>query len=147
MNHERFMKLAQHVASWSKDPSTKIGAVIVNPSRIVVGMGFNGFPRGVSDDVERYNNRPLKYQIVQHAEANAIFNASASVKGCTLYATHPPCCNCTGAIIQAGISKVYTIASDRVWLDDSRETSKMMFQESGVGYWEIHPETFKVMEK
>jgi len=147
MNHERFMKLAQHVACWSKDPSTKIGCVIVNPLRIVVAMGFNGFPRGVDDDPERYANRELKYKIVQHAEANAIFNASASVKGCALYSTHPPCCNCTGAIIQAGVEKVYTIGTDRQWLDDSRETSRMMFEESGVGYWEMHPETFKVLEQ
>lgn len=150
MNHERFMKLAQHVAGWSKDPSTKVGCVIVNPLRIVVAMGFNGFPRGVSDDVERYENRPLKYQMVQHAETNAIFNAATSVKGCSAYVTHPPCCNCGGALIQSGVDKIFTISPEPGIAErfkESFETSRMMFEESGVGYWELNSDNFKINER
>lgn len=138
MNHRRFLELAIHVAQWSKDPSTKVGCVIVNPNRVVVGMGFNGFPRGVEDTVERYENRPLKYRMVQHAEANAIFNATTSVQGCTAYVTHPPCCNCGGALIQAGVSGVHTFEAEPGIAErfaESFATTEMMFQESRVGFW------------
>mgnify|MGYP000094052742 FL=1 len=138
MNHRRFLELAIHVAQWSKDPSTKVGCVIVNPNRVVVGMGFNGFPRGVEDTVERYENRPLKYRMVQHAEANAIFNATTSVQGCTAYVTHPPCCNCGGALIQAGIIGVHTFEAEPGIAErfaESFATTEMMFQESRVGFW------------
>lgn len=146
MNHwdERFLKLAQHVADWSKDPSTKIGCVIVNTNRIVVGMGYNGFPRGVHDTPERYNHRPTKYKIVQHAEANAIFNSIGPVIGCTAYTTHRPCCVCTGALIQAGISHVITLVTDtdKEWLGDDAELAAQMFAEVGINYEErrfTHP--------
>lgn len=138
MNHQRFLELALHVAHWSKDPSTKVGCVIVNPNRVVVGMGFNGFPRGVEDTPERYENRPLKYMMVQHAEANAIFNATTSVQGCTAYVTHPPCCNCGGALIQSGIIGVHTFEPEPGIAErfaESFATTEMMFQESRVGFW------------
>lgn len=140
MNHQRFLELALHVAQWSKDPSTKVGCVIVNPNRIVVGMGFNGFPRGVEDTPERYENRPLKYMMVQHAEANAIFNATTSVQGCTAYVTHPPCCNCGGALIQAGIKNIITLKPElgiATRFAESFATSQMMFLEAGVKYEEF----------
>lgn len=136
---ERFLALAHHVASWSKDPSTQVGCVIVNPQRIVVAMGYNGFPRGVSDDPERYENRPLKYQMVQHAEANALFNATSSVAGCTAYVTHPPCCNCAGALIQSGVKQIITVSPNAALAErfkDSFETSKIMFREARVSYHE-----------
>lgn len=148
MNHQRFLELALHVAQWSKDPSTKVGCVIVNPNRIVVGMGFNGFPRGVEDTVERYENRPLKYMMVQHAEANAIFNASAPVQDCTAYVTHPPCCNCGGALIQAGISGVHTFEPEPGIAERFKEsfaTTEMMFQESNVGFWKHDRNTGRII--
>lgn len=104
----RFMDLAEHVAGWSKDPSTKVGAIIADLDNRVVGMGYNGFPRGVQDRKERYEDRPVKYGFVVHAELNAILNARpADLRGCTLYVTLSPCRECAKAIIQSGIDAVY----------------------------------------
>ena len=104
----RFLELARHISSWSKDPSTKVGAVIVDPLKMVVGMGYNGFARGVDDREERYDDRETKYKFVVHAELNAILNAGASAKGSTIYVwpafgAPPLCSNCAKAVIQAGI--------------------------------------------
>lgn len=107
----RFLELAKHISEWSKDPSTRVGAVIVDPNRIVVGMGYNGFPRGVKDSEERYNDRPTKYKLVVHAEQNAIINAGHQAKGATIYVypafgTPPLCTNCAKSVIQAGIIRI-----------------------------------------
>jgi dCMP deaminase len=102
----RFLGLADHVAKWSKDPSTKVGAVVVDRQRRVVSMGYNGFPRGVADRDDWYENRVKKYAMVIHAEANAILNATTSLQGCTCYVTHPCCSNCAGMLIQAGVKRV-----------------------------------------
>lgn len=106
----RFLDLAALVASWSKDPSTKCGAVIVRPDKTIASVGFNGFPKGCSDDDEFYENRELKYARVVHAEVNSVLLAGEDVTGCTLY-TWPPnigpsCDRCTATVIQAGISRV-----------------------------------------
>lgn len=107
----RFLKLADHVAQWSKDPSTKVGAVIVDPERRVLSVGYNGFPRGVLDDEDRYNIRDTKYELIVHAEANAILTSTQSVKGCTIYTTPlPSCARCAGLVIQSGIKRVVSIA-------------------------------------
>lgn len=103
-----FMDMAELVAEKSKDPSTKVGAVIVDERNIVSGMGYNGFPRGVNDDPERYEHRPTKYKMVVHAELNAILNSTRQLVGHTLYVTHPPCHECAKAIIQSGIKRVIT---------------------------------------
>jgi len=102
----RFMALARHIAMWSKDPSTKVGAVIVDEKRRVIGHGYNGFPRGVEDSDERYSDREVKYKHVVHAELNAILNSRGGVEGCTLYTTLEPCTECAKAIIQSGITRV-----------------------------------------
>jgi dCMP deaminase len=107
----RFLELAKMVSTWSKDPSTQVGAVIVNNERIVLGMGYNGFARGVEDTEERYNDRPTKYAFVVHAEANAILNAGHAAKGATIYVYpafgKPPLCgSCAKLVIQAGITRV-----------------------------------------
>lgn len=102
----RFLALAEHIAGWSKDPSTQVGCVIVNEDRIVVGMGYNGFPRGVQDLEHRLNDREQKYKLVVHAEANAILNTNSSTMGCTVYVTLAPCCECMKLLIQAGIKRV-----------------------------------------
>lgn len=126
---ERFYQLAQHVAQWSKDPSTKVGAVIVNDRRIVIGVGYNGFPRGVYDYEPRYNDRPTKYAHVVHAELNAIFNATESVRDCTLYVTLAPCRECVKAIIQSGIKEVWS-----PWYQEERydDVASRMMREAGV---------------
>ncbi len=104
---KRFLSLAEMVASWSKDPSTKTGAVITTTDHRVVSLGFNGFPRGVDDSDERLNNRELKYAMIVHCERNAVVLAGKNVDGCTLY-TWPfgSCTPCAALMIQAGIKRV-----------------------------------------
>ncbi len=135
---QRFFKLAQHVAEWSKDPSTQVGAVIVDSQRRVVSLGYNGFPRGVQDTQERLNDKPTKYKFVVHAEANAILNAETPVDGCVLFATKSPCSECVKLLIQAGIVGVVAPppSSDEPWATDA-EFSRTMLAEADVS-WE-HP--------
>jgi dCMP deaminase len=104
--HTRFLGLALHIAQWSKDPSTKVGAVIVDKERRVVSVGYNGLPRGVADSDNILNNKELKLLVVKHAEENAILNSLLRPAGCTLYVTHHPCASCAGSIIQSGITRV-----------------------------------------
>ena len=102
----RLLRLATEIATWSKDPSTQVGAVIVDELHRIVGTGFNGFPRGVSDD-GRLQDRPVKLNLIVHAEVNAILSAPQSVRGCTLYVWPlPTCCDCAKAVVQAGIRRV-----------------------------------------
>jgi dCMP deaminase len=129
----RFIGLAAHVATWSKDPSTKVGAVIVDPNtKIVTGLGFNGFPRGIDDTLERLDDREVKYKLVVHAEMNAVLNANNLVRGDYLFTTLPPCHDCTKFLIQAGIARIYTNKNipDR-WME-SFNLSKAMFKEAQV---------------
>lgn len=132
----KFLDLAHHVASWSKDPSTQVGAVIANDRKLVVGIGFNGFPRGVVDLPERYNNRDEKYPRVVHAEVNAILNATSSVRDCSLFCTSICCAECAKIIVQSGIIRVVTPEVDpdivtRPWMA-SYEIVLSMFKEAGV---------------
>ena len=107
---KRFLSLAQHIANWSKDPSTKVGAVIVDQNRRIVSTGYNGYPKGVDDTIDT-DEREIKYKKVIHAEKNAILFAKQDLTGCTLYVTHHPCSQCAGYILQAGISRVVTLSN------------------------------------
>ena len=105
----RWLALAQNVAEWSKDPSTKVGATIFRKDNTPISFGYNGLPRNVRDTEDRLQNREVKYKLTVHAEANAILNAAksgASLNGAVIAVTHPPCPNCAAMIIQAGISTV-----------------------------------------
>ncbi len=130
----RFFDLAALVAAWSKDPSSQVGAVIVDDRKRIVSVGFNGLPIGVDDTEDRLNRREIKYELIVHAEANAILTAQRSVAGCTIY-VHPylPCSRCAGAIIQSGIKKV--VVEDRPiperWLENFM-LSKTILEEAGV---------------
>lgn len=131
----RFLDLAHVIATNSKDPSTQVGAVIANDLKLVVGMGFNGFPRGVNDAKERYENREEKYPRIVHAEINAILNAVADVHGCTLFGTHYPCCECAKVIIQSGVKHVCTPAPSADMLErwgKSFGVTRSMFEEADV---------------
>jgi dCMP deaminase len=136
---KRWFGLAQHVSTWSKDPSTKVGAVIVDSDQRMLSMGWNGFPRGVKDSSERLDHRDTKYKLVVHAEANAIYNAGyngVSLKDSTMYVHGLPCCNeCAKAIIQSGVKRVYmrypTDESRLEWAESFKVTSQM-FGEAGV---------------
>lgn len=104
-----FLQLAALTATRSKDRSTQVGAVIVDNASNVVSMGYNGFPRGIDDDVESRHERPAKYLWTCHAEENAILSAArrgAAVAGCMIYVTHHPCSRCARGIVQAGITRV-----------------------------------------
>ena len=103
-----FLKMAAICAEMSKDPSTQCGAVIVRPDRSIAATGFNGFPRGMSDDPSIYEDREKKYDRVIHAEMNALLHSrDGTHKGYTLY-TFPfmPCSRCAVHMVQAGISRV-----------------------------------------
>lgn len=130
---DRFIKLADHVAGWSRDPSTKVGAVIVRPDKSVASVGFNGFPRGVNDDPERYADRPTKYDFVCHAEVNAILAAGERLHGYTIYSSPlHPCKECAKAIIQSGITRVVTNQPLENRWQSSYGVATTMFEEAGV---------------
>lgn len=104
----RFIEVCKLIATWSKDPSTKTGCVIVRDRRII-STGYNGFPEGVDDSPERYEDRPTKYRFIEHCDRNAIYSAAKngiSLQGATMYLTGPPCHECTKGIIQSGINVV-----------------------------------------
>jgi len=137
----RFMRIAKEISQWSKDPSSKIGAVIVNDDHRILATGYNGFPRGIQDDEDRLNNREIKYSLIVHAEMNALMNAlysGVSVKGTTLYVYGLPVCdNCTKSVIQAGISRVVITYPDVVaekWQTIWNEKSKPMYEEVKVSF-------------
>jgi dCMP deaminase len=129
---QRFLELAKLVSTWSKDPSTKVGAVITDDRRII-SVGYNGFPEGVLDSSERYSNREIKYKYMVHAERNALLFANTSLKNTTLY-TYPfmPCSECAGMIIQSGIKRVVTLINTNERWKESFEITKNMFDEAGV---------------
>ena len=135
--HKRYLKLAQEVASWSKDPSTKIGAVAIGEKGQVLAQGYNGFPRDVNDTPERYSNRELKYKYVVHAEQNLIYNATyngVSLDGAVLYVVGLPICSeCAKAIIQVGIRQVVMPDQEvpEHW-SESWNFTQSLFRESGV---------------
>lgn len=106
---QRMLDLVELVATWSKDPGTKVGAAIVDQHNRVVSLGFNGFPRGVLDSLEFDREEKLRRTI--HAEENAILFASRPVAGCTLYVTHHPCARCAAKAIQVGIKRIVVHAS------------------------------------
>jgi len=102
----RYLELAALVSTWSKDPSTKVGAVIVGRRKTQIAVGYNGFPPGIEDSLERLNDREMKYSLIQHAERNVLDNVSFSPYGATLYATMFPCPQCALSIVSKGIKIV-----------------------------------------
>ena len=130
---ERFINLAAHVATWSKDPSSQVGAVIIRPDRSVASVGFNGLPRAVSDDPARFADRDQKLLYTVHAELNAILAAREPLHGYSIV-VYPfqPCAACAAAIIQAGISEVICpeVPDASRWAD-SFHAARTMFREAG----------------
>lgn len=138
--HTRMLAMAELTASYSKDPSTKVGAVIADHNSRVVSQGFNGFPRGVADDPAVLADRDEKLRRTIHAEINAVLFAQRSVAGCTIYVTHPPCSRCAAVLIQAGIFRV--VHADRPlrpeWAADVA-SARQMFAEAEVFIESIAP--------
>jgi len=102
----RFLGLAAQIATWSKEPNTRVGCIIVNDKRRIIATGYNGFPRGVKDTMDRIEDREMKLAMTLHAEENALLFAGQAVEGCTAYVTHPPCSLCTAKLIQCGIKRI-----------------------------------------
>lgn len=146
-----FLALCREHALMSKDPSTRVGAVIVGPDREVRASGFNGFPRGIADTPQRLDDRDTKLSLIVHAEMNAILNAArigVSTKGCTMYllatddtGSHwggPPCVRCAVEVIQSGISEIVSLpfkSAPSRWLQ-SIEHARQILSEAGVSYRE-----------
>ena len=130
----RFLDLAIHISGWSKDPSTKVGCIVVGEDREIRSTGFNGFPRGIDDDTERLTKRELKYPLICHAEENAIMHAARiglSLKGCVAYVTWPPCTRCARSLIQAGVVEVVYPQDCEVperWQADFEMSTNMMLE-------------------
>ena len=104
-----YFRLVDLVASKSKDPSTKVGCVIIGSDHEIRSTGYNGLPRGCKDDVPDRDVRPTKYYYYEHAERNTIYNATrvgVSLKGCTAYMHSLPCADCARGLIQAGITHI-----------------------------------------
>ena len=135
----RFLEMAKLISTWSKDPSTQVGAVAVR-NRTVIAQGYNGFPRGI-DDNDRLDNRTVKYMYIVHSEMNAIYNAAengVSLKGSTIYTVGLPVCHdCAKGLIQVGVKRV--VMPERGRLDDKWAVScadaQSYFDEAGVK-WE-----------
>jgi dCMP deaminase len=128
--------MAKLIADWSKDPSTKCGAIIVRPDRTIASVGYNGFPRGCDDDPALYDDRETKYSRIVHCEMNAILSAREPLKGYTLY-TVPfiSCDRCASHVVQAGIARCVAPAPSDDTLSRwtlSIERSIAMFDECGV---------------
>jgi len=141
-----FIKLAMLVAEKSKDPSTKVGVVIVGPDNEIRSTGFNGFPRGINEVSTKRWTRPTKYKYCEHAERNAIYNAArmgVSLKGCTMYMNFEPvpCMECARAVIQAGITELvgpnipFPGKGDQ-WKEDL-EIAAAMLEEAGVTMYKV----------
>lgn len=134
---KRYLAIAKEISEWSKDSSTKVGAVTVGAKKQILSQGYNGFPRGVEDARYRYEHKDTKYSLIVHAEANALYNASYSgicLDNAKIYIYGlPPCPECTKGIIQVGIKKVVIARCKKSDWDEKFETiSKVMLDEAGI---------------
>jgi len=136
----RYINLAREASVWSKDPSSKIGAVAIGRKGQVLSTGYNGFPRGINDSLTRYQNRELKYKMVVHAEMNAIFNATyngVSLDGATMYVYGLPVCSeCAKGLIQVGIKRVVIDGEIQDRWKESWKLTEQLFKEANVE-WEF----------
>nr|XP_033327733.1 deoxycytidylate deaminase [Megalopta genalis]XP_033327735.1 deoxycytidylate deaminase [Megalopta genalis] len=147
---EYFMAVAFLAAKRSKDPSTQVGACIVNNEKKIVGVGYNGMPIGCSDDDFPWSNKSenyleTKYPYVCHAELNAILNKNSSnIKDCTIYVALFPCNECAKVIIQSGI-KTVVYMSDKNAEKNGTKAAKRLFDASGVLYRKYIPKNDSIV--
>jgi len=139
----RYLKLAEHVSFWSKDPSSKIGAVAVGKHGQILSQGYNGFPRRFDDSKERLEDRETKYKYTVHGEMNCIYNATlngVSLNEADLFVYGLPVCSeCAKGVIQVGIRRVFMCYPGNIadkW-KDSGDLTKSMFKEAGVEAYEL----------
>lgn len=135
----RYLALAWHFGTWSKDPSRQIGAVAIGPKGEIIAQGYNGFPRGIEDTDERYEVREEKYKYVVHAEMNCIYNAASngvSLKDSTVYVHGLPACSeCAKGLIQVGVKRVMAFSKDTPerWIESNKLTEEL-FKEANIEY-------------
>ena len=147
----KFFAVAEAMQNMSKDPSTKVGAVAIDDNYNILSVGYNGFPRGINDDIPSRFERPEKYQRTVHAEGNVVAQAARKgvvLEGSTLLITSLfPCSNCTVLMIQAGVKRVITsIPNNERWVKDAVMSTEML-AEAGIrvihvrrsltGVWEL----------
>lgn len=133
-----FLELAKYVSTASKDPSTKVSAVITD-NKTLISLGFNGFPEDVEDDIDLYIDRAKKYSLIVHAEMNAIRHSNRDLTGCTIYTYPiPPCEKCAAEIIKKGIKRVVSIPMNEEvasrW-SEGVNAAKQMFENAGVEFF------------
>ena len=137
----RYLLLAKHFSTWSKDPSTQVGAVAVSDNGLILSEGWNGFPRGIRDTQNRLSDRQTKYDYMVHAEKNLIYNATRngiSLLNSNLYVYGLPVCSeCAKGVIQVGIKSVYVLTDSMnvrdTWVESWKKTTDM-FDEVGISY-------------
>jgi dCMP deaminase len=129
----RFLSLARHISTWSKDPSTKVGAVIVDRDKRIISVGYNGFAQKTPDDKQILEDRDAKLNMIIHGEINAILFAKQSLVGTSLY-TWPflPCSRCAAIVIQVGITRVVAPVNEDPRWEESFKLSQKMFNEANV---------------
>ena len=132
----RFLQLGKLVASWSKDPSTRVGCILVDQQNRLISTGFNGLPAGVKDTEKRLNDRETKINLVIHAEENALLFAKGNTVGCTAYIWPlPPCASCASKLIQARVRRIVSVAPDpgleKRWRN-SFTLADVLYAEAGV---------------
>lgn len=150
---KRHYDLAVHVAGWSKDPDTQVGAVIVGVDPRDLAVAYNGFPKRIADTRQRLANRLLKRKLAQHAERNALDNARFSCEGATMATTMFPCIECAKSIISKGLSRLITPRppepiGEPSWRDDCALALELLVEArvqitfmTPAGYPELHQET------
>lgn len=147
---ECFIQIAQVMAQRSKDPNTQGGAVIVDQNNIILGVGYNGFPRGVADDQLPWEREggflDTKYAYVVHAEENAVYNSNQKVQDCKLYCTLFPCNECSKTIIQNGIKEIVYL-SDKYHDEPVWQASRKMLDLAGIVCRQYHQEYKLILEK
>jgi len=136
----RFIALADFVSHWSKDPRTRVGAVLVGADKREVALGYNGLPPGVEDDPERLADRATKHQLIMHAERNVLDNAHFETRGGVLYTTKPICPQCAGSAISYGIHRVVQprVEGDEDWAASAKLAQQILneaFVEVQVFQW------------
>lgn len=134
---QRFCELAKFVSEWSKDPNAKVGAVVFSKRGGDVSIGYNGFPMGVEDSVERLQDSQIKLELIVHAEQNALIAAGSRAQGATIYVWGKPvCARCAGSIIQAGVKRFVALSPDAVSADSkwhlTGKYAQQMFLEAGI---------------
>jgi len=129
---QRYLDLAKYISTWSKDPSTKCGAVITDKYNRIISTGFNGFPQGIQDD-DRLKDRNTKYEMIVHAEQNSILFAKQDLHSCAIYTwPYQPCSVCAAVIVQAGIQRVISPQISAKRWEVSFKLANDMFKEANV---------------